>query len=361
MNKYLFSLLLCVIGLGSKATTIADSSDYYNSGFIRYSDFTYKPTIKTVQLFNANSDLFTPIINLNSGDKLELDFDDFDTNIKNYNYTFVHCDADWNPSDLVQNQYLNGFAEDKIFNYKFSINTLQKFVHYNLVFPTNDMQPFISGNYILKVYQDTPDNLVLTRRFMITENTVEINTNIHKATNIDDMNTKQEVDFNILYPQYDITDPWDALKVVIVQNDRWDNVISNLKPQFVKEKELVYNYDEGNTFNGGNEFRNFDIRTLRFHTERIAEILVDTLQHNHAYIYREKVDPDRPYSTIPDINGKYTIKLREELSDSKVESDYTYVHFDLPINFPVAKGNFYVFGQLTNWNCNFTLFKTRVL
>ena len=36
----------------------------------------------------------------------------------------------------------------------------------------------------------------------------------------------------------------------------------------------------------------------------------------------------------------------------ELESDYVYVHFNLPYSVPQVDGDFYVCGALSNWECN---------
>ena len=56
-----------------------------------------------------------------------------------------------------------------------------------------------------------------------------------------------------------------------MQNKRDDNAIRNLKPSFIRENELDYDYSKENVFSGGNEFRYFDIRTIRRNGENVVE------------------------------------------------------------------------------------------
>ena len=64
------------------------------------------------------------------------------------------------------------------------------------------------------------------------------------------------------------------LIVVIKQNNSENNMINDLIPIFVKENELVYNYDDENNFFGNNEFRNFDIKSLRYQSQKIKNIVL---------------------------------------------------------------------------------------
>jgi hypothetical protein len=86
---------------------------------------------------------------------------------------------------------------------------------------------------------------------------VDINFDIHPATLNEYRFLKQEVDFKISSDYYKILDPLNDLKVVIMQNDRFDSKVEGLKPVFIRNKELDYSYDEENTFNGGKRVQVF--------------------------------------------------------------------------------------------------------
>jgi len=165
----------------------------------------------------------------------------------------------------------------------------------------------------------------------------------------DDMNTKQEVDFAIDYKNYTIANPYNDLKIVITQNDRWDNAINDLKPKYVKDKLLDYNYTEGNTFNGGNEFRHFDIKSIQFISDRLDKVTTDSL----GYEVTLKPDIRRSftvYSTMVDINGRKLIKTDDAIKNADIESEYAYIHFTLPYYESISTGNIYIFGALTDWH-----------
>ena len=155
---------------GSQAEKPALVEDeYYKKNYFRYEDYIYNDNIKTVLLYKEGFALAPPLIQLGSSEKLKLSFDDFNDDSKTFKYTIIHCDANWKPSDLMPTEYIDGFTEDNINTYSTSFNTLQKYYHYDLVFPTENLRPTKSGNYILKVYKDddTDENLMFTRRFMI--------------------------------------------------------------------------------------------------------------------------------------------------------------------------------------------------
>jgi hypothetical protein len=323
--------------------------DYYEENFLRYSDFVYQNNIKTV-LFNRQGwEFSTPIIELNTDEKLEMRFDDLDGDFKNYAYTIIHCNALWQPSDLAQYEYIQGFYEDQIRDYAFSRNAVTSYTHYNFLFPNDNMKPLITGNYLMKVFVDNdPEKVVITRRFMVFEQNISIEANVKQATNLNIRVTHQEVDFTLNTSLYPISNPYRDLRVVLMQNGRWDNAIINLKPRLVQGNTLIYDYEDGNVFRGGNEFRNFDIKSLRYRSMNVESI--NSLPNGWDVILK----PDRNrrflrYTTQNDINGQFLVK-NDDFPNDFLEGDYVWVHFTLPYEKPFTDGNVYLMGEFTNWN-----------
>jgi hypothetical protein len=109
----------------------------------------YKPQVQTVLLYADDNQLNDPIIPLEDMiGRLTLSFDVIDGEGEVLNYTFIHCNHDWQPTDIQRIQYASGYDSDRLDNYAFSRNTLIDYVNYQLQFPTEDMMPIISGNYL---------------------------------------------------------------------------------------------------------------------------------------------------------------------------------------------------------------------
>lgn len=338
-------------GIFAASPTDSVTEDYYGDNAIRYEDYVYKKYIKTVQLHDESFELSQPILNLESQERLKLSFDDLDADLKNYSYTLIHCNSNWEPSDLQPAEYIDGFADNAITDYRYSFNTLQKFTHYNAVFPNNSTRITKSGNYILKVYLDgDPSAIAITRRFLVYQNKIMIESRVLQASIIEDRNYKHELDFIINHSGYQINNPFGDLKIVITQNNRWDNAKTNFKPVFVKDMELVYDYDQENVFTAGNEFRYFDIKSIRYHSERVYDVKTDSAG-NHVYLYTDEKRTFKRYYTYSDINGKFLVKVQEG-TNSEVEADYCYVTFFLPYDAALTDGNLYVFGAFNAWKCN---------
>ena len=117
----------------------------------KYQNQIFVNNIKTVLLHPINNEMLIPIINLNSEEKLKFSFDDLNSDVKEYRYTLIHCDSEWQESDLMRSEYIDGMYSNPITDYQFSFNTTQEYVHYSLIFPEENLKPIISGNYIIKV------------------------------------------------------------------------------------------------------------------------------------------------------------------------------------------------------------------
>lgn len=327
-----------------------ESSDtYFEGDFLRYEDYVYRQSIKTVLFHREGWEITPPLILFNSEEKLVLSFDDLDGDYKMWQYTVIHCDASWKPTDLWQNEYLEGFTDDYIRDYRFSFNTLQPFTHYTVTIPNENLKFTLPGNYLLKIYPDgDPEKPVITRRFMVVDPRVKVTGKVKRAGNIDQYFSHHEIPFSVHHPSYPISEPFRDLKVVILQNQRWDNALWGLKPMMLRTDELDYQYSDGsNTFEAGNEFRYFDIKSLRYNSERIR-FIENRTDGYHVTLFPDATRTKKVYVTYTDINGQMLIKT-EDAQDASTEAEYVWVDFFVPIEAPFTDGSVYVMGALTDW------------
>lgn len=312
--------------------------------------------IQTVLIRNIENDLLDPIIQLNSNDILKLSFDELGNNITNYTYKFVHCDSDWKKSDLLPTEYIEGFQENYINDFSLSFNTIIDYVHYECQFPNENIKFLLSGNYILIVQNENSRNIILKKRIIVYENIVKIKANIKRATFSNEIKSKQEIDFEIFYSNIDIKNPVDEIKIIIQQNDNWIKTKKNIKPSFIKNSSLEYNYDKEINFKGGNEFRDFNISSLRFFSKNIDTIYtkIDNSYDNPTYLINLKKDyirSNKPYFEKHDLNGKLIIQKDNSYSPEN-ESEYVIVKFNLEQSGLNKDEEIYIFGSLSNWRIN---------
>ncbi|MES2062714.1 MAG: DUF5103 domain-containing protein [Bacteroidota bacterium] len=307
----------------------------------------YRHEIKSVEFFNSKKQASFPIIDLGSGETITLGFDDLSGGSRTFNYTIQHCDATWRPSNLSPTEYLESFTDDRINDYSYSSATFQKYTHYEVKLPNRNIIPKISGNYILKVYEDgDPAKLILTRRFYVVGKRVSVSANIITSNNVAARRTNQKVNFTIDYTGLPVQNPNTDIRAFLMQNARPETGIMNNKPTYIRGTQLVYNDVSINDFAGRNEFRHFDTRTLKLNSERIAKIYKDT-----ANTVMLLGDPNRNlpnYTLLYDLDGKFYI-LNQDGSDPRRDADYAHMYFSLASNKSEADGTPYIVGQFNDY------------
>jgi hypothetical protein len=326
---------------------------YVMSTLMVYGQQTYDNTcfddkIATV-ILQKNIDIYdpVPIINLGSTESLKLSFDMLDPQNEFLNYSLIHCDRNWMPSDLQPMDYVNGNTMGEITDFKFSTNTYQTYTHYSLNFPTDEMAITKSGNYILKVFRNfDEEDILLTRRFMVVDIQTKISTSIRSATVPEYRFSHQEVDFSVKYLGFDIPNPFLDVHVTILQNNSWNNAIENLKPQFVNNNELSFNYENENLLPGTNEFRFFDIRSLRFFSNNVIKKYIDSVQN--VVLRPEESKAYLNYVRWIDYHGKRDI-FNSDGMNLVEDGDYALVHFNFKSNNLQDMGDVFVYGELTDW------------
>jgi hypothetical protein len=339
-------LLLTV--LLSNVFAIHGQESYPDS--ILCSNHIFNKKIKTVQLYKEGWNLSYPVIKLNGNEKLVLNFDLIDDHAETYYYTFIHCNKDWEKSDIFPNNYLTGYTENPVEEYETSFNTTIGYYHYKLSFPNDKIGITLSGNYILVIYPvDKPGEPAITQRFIVTEDAVKIDITAHRPQMTKDNNRSQQVDFTVNYTGLSIIDPYRNIYTFILQNGRWDNAKRNLKPDFYGNNELKYNsLSDKNIFQGGNEYRYFDIKSIRYQTEYVKRIDYAAPYYN-VYLYPSENREFKPYFYWKDFNGKYFIAFQEGKKPD-IDADYVYVYFTLPSKQMIQGGSMYVSGSLNNWS-----------
>lgn len=339
-----------ILSFFSILTVFSLQGQHYSTGLTPYSDKIYNESIKTVQLYKEGWNLSYPLIKLNSSEKLLIHFDLLGEQAETFYYTFIHCDKDWNRSDIFFNDYIDGYPENPIEDYEASFNTTVSYYHYTLSFPNDRVSLKLSGNYILYIYSvDKPEEPEITKRFFITEDAVSIDISAHRPQMTRNNNTHQQVDFTVNYSGLSIIDPYRNVFSFILQNGRWDNSRQNLKPDFYGNNELKYNsLSDKNIFPGGNEFRYFDIKSIRYQTEYVKSIDYVFPNYN-IYLYPSENREFKPYFYWQDFNGKYFIAFQEGRKPD-IDADYVNVFFTLPSKQFINGGDMYISGSLNNWN-----------
>ena len=298
--------------------------------------------IKSIVFLGPTGDQF-PIVQI--GEQIDLEFDDLTASEQDYYYKIIHCNYDWEPSDLLKSQYLRGVDNQRIIDYENSFTTLQPFSNYRLSIPNENVSLKVSGNYVLEIYNSNYE-IQFSRRFVVFKDLVRVGAEIKRSRDFNFLDQKQVVRFRILGGNFQLINPKKEVKVAIVQNYYWPTVRYNIPPQFTIGTELVYNYDTETSFFGGNEYLNFDTKDLRAPSAAISRIDVTDL-YNH-YLYTNNYRNNEPYTYFPDINGDYVVRTLQG-DDTSREAEYTNVHFSLPYDELLNLDEVYVFGKFNNY------------
>jgi len=300
--------------------------------------------IKTVS-FVQNKQNVVPIFQL--GDAFELQFDDLYGTDASYFYEIVHCDYNWNPSDIQKRDYLQGFDNQRIQESSSSFNCLQIYTHYRLPFPNSTTQLKISGNYMLKILNEDKE-VVFSRKFIIYENLATVPIQIKRARTVTNLDSKHNLEFTIKSNVINFQNPLKNIKTVLLQNGKFNSAISNIKPQFTIGNDLVYKYDTPTQFWAGNEFLYFDNKEIRVASNTISR--VDSQKDIYSsYLFTNEARANSNYYNNQDVNGNFVIR-RLFAENNDVEADYAWVYFSLsaPL-FRSSDGSIYVTGMFNNY------------
>ena len=343
LRTLVFSLLSLVLIIPANAQQLQS-----------YSDLNYNDKAQTVLLHPVGDSLAKPIIPLNDMmGKLHLQFDVFANDAPYMYYTFIHCNNDWTQqSDIQQIEYLSGFESDDIEDYSFSLNTMVDYVHYDLVFPTEDMTPKISGNYLLIVFENelTPENIYFTRRFMIVDDKANFNVNIPRYPFDLNLGTnKQQIEMTVSYPNIFNSLAEQYSNVTIQQNGRWDNAVTGLKPTYVYPDYLSYENNVKTVFNSGNQYRRFNTSNLNNRPEQTKTVEM-AKDYYVVTLYDDQKRNLYAYVDDEDLFGEKVIYLERDDMAAATEADYVMVEFFLDW-YPVLAGqDMYIMGAITDWN-----------
>lgn len=294
------------------------------------------------------------IYKLNSGDRVELNFDDMDSRVKSYYYTYVLCDYNWQPVNMSPFDYIKGFTQNRISTYRFSSIAFTRYTHYQAILPETNATPTRSGNYLIKVFLDgDTSKLAFTKALLVLDPKASVIAQIVQPFTPQNYRTHQRVKFNVGIDGVNAAGVSQQIKVVVMQNNRWDNVQGqNVLPTFVRGNNLEYSNENNFVFPGGKEWRWLDLRSFRLLSERVDSGR-NTKTTTDIYV---KPDIDRSsqrYVYYADLNGQYLMTTYESINPYW-QGDYATTHFKFltPTQTPYEGKDLYIIGQLTDYQYN---------
>lgn len=305
----------------------------------------FSSDIATLQVHNTQQlRAMLPVIQLNSGEQIQVSFDNFRHEYHRFTYKITHCEADWSPStQLFSSDYLEGFSDNLVIeNIQESVNTNVEYTHYSFRLPNDQCRITQSGNYKVSVY-DEDENLMLNACFMVVDPTMHVELSSTSNTDIDFNRAHQQVEMKLKYGNLPVIAPNNQIKTVVLQNGNWNDAHVNMKPQFVLRDGLQWQHCRGFIFDAGNNYRKFECLSVDHPTMGIETIDWDGSNY-HAHLWPDL--PRRNYLYDESAQGVFVIRNSDDNGNDYL-SDYVIVHFTLQTD--ATNDEIYVSGGFTNY------------
>ncbi|MDE6120381.1 MAG: DUF5103 domain-containing protein, partial [Muribaculaceae bacterium] len=295
----------------------------------------FDENVRTLQVRLDGDDFALPIVSLHGTERIKVSFDCLSDEREYFRYSIEHCTAGWQPSGLVDSEFIDGFNEGIVEDYEFSNALTVNYVHYSFYIPNSDFKPKISGNYLLRVYRENdPDCTVLQCRFMVSEESAPVAVSASAQTDVDYNSTHQQLSVLVDVERAGVEDPFNDLLIVAGQNGRLDSEVSLRQPLRVQGTKVIYEHRPELIFEAGNEYRRMEIVSDKYPGMGVAEI-VYSHPYYHYRLFTDESRCDDSYSYDQTQHGRYFV--REYNSDSPdVDADYGVVHFTL--DYPATPG-----------------------
>lgn len=300
--------------------------------------------IKTVIFKGYKSNDQFPIVEID--EKFYLSFDDLRGSDENFYYKISFFNYDWTPSKLFKSDFIKGYDDQRITNFRSSFGTKQSYTNYKIEFPNEKTKFLKTGNYLLEIF-DQKNDIVFSRKFLIYEKKTKINSIISSSNNLKNFNSHQNIKFSVSPVNLKFKNPKEDIKIVILQNYQWNSLVKDIKPIFIINDELQFNDNIKLEFEGGNEFYFFDTKDALAISNNIT--FVENNELYQTYLNTNIERNNYPYNNKQDINGDFKIRTLSGI-DHDIESDYTRVHFSLAKNKINENEEIYIYGKFNNFS-----------
>lgn len=279
------------------------------------------------------------------GRVLEISFDELSHEVRQYTYKVLHLNADGTESNLSSYEYVGGFTTGEITNYEHSLNTSVLYTHYSFTFPNSDIRLLTSGNYALKIYEDgDEDKTVATVVVSVVEPAISVVGKVRSETDIEINRRFQQLDVSLSVEGVKFNGQMTDYFIVVRQNGRYDNEAFKPKPTYIESNKLRYTNCKELIYEGGNEYRHFDIFSTYFAGAGVDRIVHDHTDY-HAALFADGWRTGN-YMHEFDVDGQWKINAERTLYDMDTEAEYMWVHWVVPCENPWFDGAVYVGGDL---------------
>ena len=287
----------------------------------------FDQNIRTLTLTVDDDPTLPPYLPFGGRKHIDIEWDEMSHDYKRYRYHIDHCDWDWQPTaEIFESDFMEGLNDQLVEDYEKSFNTMQIYTHYRLRFPNKELKLRLSGNYRVLVYEeDEEDSPAIEARFCIYEKAAGIVAQLSSNTDIDFNDKHQQMTLSVGFGSLQVYDPQKEMKVVVMQNRRWDSRVENLVPNIRKQGGIEFTHNSNLIFPAGNEYHRFEI--LDVHRTATGVDRIEWFEpYWHATLFPAQVD--HTYSYVEDQNGVYVVRSSDNYDDWTT-AEYVVVHFFL--------------------------------
>lgn len=300
--------------------------------------------IQSIQFYKQGNTQNAPIIQLNSSDKLILEFDYLGEGSRQFKVMVSHRNRDWTESSLPFDFYLSGFNQTYFSNSLASFSQRPSYRHYTYEFPNSQLSFKVSGNYLLSIYNYETDELLFSLPFFVSEDKGKLETRIEPLfVQREDLRAEDQLFSRYQYPDF-VDFPQFDLSFVYAQNQFWGRSKTVENYDTSSPEEVNFHLGRDDAFLSNYEFNTVDLRDLEVDGERILEVQKNTtpptvfLQRDiQAFDISPRVFPDVRFGLpVDDRNASYAnIRFRLETAEKVTTQE-----------------KIYLVGDFNNWTIN---------
>ncbi|WP_445664764.1 type IX secretion system plug protein [Fodinibius sp. AD559] len=340
-----FIVVGCAISSPSQKQQSSPSESHLEGTFVLDQQKAPPHDIQSIHLHPKGQPGQAPIMELNTTQKLLLSFDYLGTQNRRFRVTVDHYDKNWNRSGIGPNTYLDSFSATTIQSSKISFVQRPSYHHVEFSFPNNELQPAVSGNYLIKVYSADDNSLLFSMPFFVTENEGQIETTVDRlfaqrndGRPLDQLfSTYSYPDF-VAYPQFD-------LSMSFVPNQFWGRTKQVEFLDTITPGQLRGYIERDNAFVGNYEFKHLDLQNFDVNAQQILE--------HQPGVTPPRVILRRDVQNLDTTPNRSKAAVNKGVPDDDRNSNYAQVEFRLQADDSISPSSeIYIVGHFNNWMIN---------
>ena len=282
------------------------------------------------------------VVPLGETGSLRLAFDDFYQSTTPFNYTWQHCNRDWQPSGLNHSEAIEGFMESQLPDGILSFNTYQPYSHMSTILPHSDCMPRVSGNYYLIIFGESQMDTLLKLPAVFVNQKTQLSGGIHRTSLMGLRQSHQEIDMIVDMRDISVLNPFKDVALSIIQNRNWRST-KQLAPRYLRNGVMDIDHDDGsNCFPGGNHFRYIDNKNLPVPSLRVSRY---ELNERWVAFVDEEIARGILYPTHQQDGQGVFVPRKQGSDDEGIEADYLWMDLFLKDNEGKGHRQLHVLGD----------------